>query len=143
MGEISLEKQHTETMAFGRFDFYSNFVVGAWTDDHATAEQVVLIRDLFDSFFRGEPYGYIGNRVNAHSVDVTKVRNVLHSAVNLKEIAFVIYSEIGQQVVMIEKAVYRSHDLQVFEDLKEAMLWMHNAMKAYELSKPGKNARTA
>jgi hypothetical protein len=61
----------------------------------------------------------------------------------LKEIAFVIYSEIGQQVVLIEKAVYRSHDLKVFEDLKEAMVWMHESMCAHGRKTEGSHQQTA
>ena len=125
------QKLHTENTGFGVYDFYDSFVVGEWTMDHATAEQVEALRNLFDSFYKGKPYGYVGNRVNPHSVDVAEIRRVLRMAENLKEVAFVIYSTVAQSIAYIEKTFYDSHELHVFADLEDAVVWMESAMLPY------------
>ena len=129
--ERSLSPLHTHKTSFGSYHFYEHFVVGEWTDDHASAEQVKTLRELFDEYFKGAPYGYIGNRVNPHSVDVAEVRKVLKGAENLKEIAFVTYTPMGQSVAYIEKAFYDSHNLHVFQTLEEALEWMAQAMQQH------------
>ncbi len=131
MEEKSFEKIKTEVTAFGVYDFYDNFVVGEWTEDHATAEQVDALRMCFDDFFGGKPYGYIGNRVNSHSVDVADVKSVLSQAKNLKEVAFVTYSTVSQSIAYVEKAFYKSHQLHIYSDLQEAMQWMSEEMTNY------------
>ena len=129
MSEISYRKIHTEDTGFGVYDFYDSFVVGKWQVEHATAEQVETLRNLFDSFFQGQPYGYVGNRINPHSVDVASIRNVLSKAENLRAVCFVIYSEVGENVAQIEKAIYHSHNLQIFSNLEGAIQWVGSEMK--------------
>ena len=129
--ERSSAPLHTHKTTFGNYHFYEHFVVGEWTDEHASAEQVEMLKGLFDDYFEGAPYGYIGNRVNPHSVDVAEVRKVLKSAENLKEVAFVTYTPMGQSVAYIEKAFYDSHNLHVFPTLEEALEWMCGAMQAH------------
>jgi len=128
MAESDIKKLHTETTRFGVYDFYQDFVVGKWTEDHATAEQVDELRVLFDSYFKGKSYGYIGDRINPHSVDVAKIRTVLKKAENLKKVCFVIYSTVAQSIAYIEKTFYDSHDLQIFSDLETAKEWMSEEM---------------
>ena len=128
MNEIPYQKLKTEVTDFGVYDFYQYFVVGEWTVDHATAEQVEILRILFDEFFQGKPYGYIGNRVNPHSVDVAEVRTVLQQAKNLKNVAYVIYSTVAQNVANVEKTFYDSHQLHVYSDLGKAIEWMSAEM---------------
>jgi len=131
MAGNSYKKQHTEITSFGIYDFYDGFVVGEWTDEHATAQQVAEIKILFDHYFQGKAYGYIGNRVNPHSVDVADVRDVLRKAQNLKEVAFVIYSNMAQTIAYIEKSFYDSHRLHVYSDLEQAMQWMATAIEGH------------
>lgn len=132
MGTEAFKKLRTEDTGFGIYEFYEDFVVGEWKVDHATAEQVETLRNLFDEFYKGESYGYIGNRVNPHSVDVAEVRHVLRRAENLKEVAFVIYSTVGQSIAYIEKTFYDSHELHIYSELEDAMQWMSEEMAKYK-----------
>lgn len=121
----------TIELDFGIFKIYKDFSVGEWTDNHVSPEQVIILIDLFDSEFEGRPYGYVANRINPHSIDVTGVARIGGSESNLKRIAFVSYTTTGRSIAYLEKGYYKKHDVEVFASLEKAIEWMHAGMIVY------------
>lgn len=132
--DADLEPQYrTLDLPFGTFQKYKRFVIGKWVASEATPQQVNDLRLLLDVEFEGMPYGYIGDRVNPHSVDTVGVSNVLKMAVNLKYIAFVTYNLQAEMIASFETQFYQSHQVSIFHDLKKAMNWMNEKMSPFDL----------
>lgn len=78
--------------------------------------------------FKGNPYGYISNRIYSYAVDPLVYRESAdHSS--LKAIAIVTNHELGQKSAELERSFYSDKNkFEIFTSYEDAMIWMKHTL---------------
>ncbi len=83
---------------------------------------------LGEEEFRGQPYGYISNRVFSYAVDPMVYRESA-AHLPLEAIAVVTNSELGWKSAQLEKNFYKNNNrFEVFRSYEEAVRWMNEIL---------------
>ncbi len=78
---------------------------------------------IYDTFFPNEKFGYLSNRVNDYSIDLSpELYKAVHP--NLVAIAVVCYSEVSYENANFEKTFYKNSPFKVFTDFDDAVKWL-------------------
>jgi len=110
---------------FGRVQIIDNILVAELNEGVLfDIEENNVLLELGLQVFKGQPYGYISNRVNSYAVNPLVYKNSSIET-NLKAIAIVTHDSIGKKNAMLEKQFYNdSNSFGIFETLEEAINWV-------------------
>lgn len=113
-------------LPFGKFDIYERYVVGE--PDFGVnmgIEEASIILDRVASRFN-RPWGYIGNRINANSVDPFAYHFAKKTCDQFQAIAIIAGTSATRQVAMLERhfAERENISFSIFEDLEVAKRWL-------------------
>ncbi len=85
--------------------------------------------EIYDLFFRHEPFGYLSNRVNDYSINLSpSLYQAIHP--NLCAVAAVCYNEVSLENALFEKTFYKTKPFQAFIDYDEAVRWLQQQLRA-------------
>ncbi|CAM3419209.1 hypothetical protein [Aequorivita lipolytica] len=111
-------------LSFGTARIYGN-IVEIIIDEGTVFHQGSLkeLFNLFDTHFPDENFGYISNRLNDYSIDLSPaLYQSFHK--NLTAVAALCYSEISYKNAMFEKAFYKHKPFDAFKDYDQAIKWI-------------------
>ncbi len=87
------------------------------------ADDLKELFELYDSHFQNKNFGYISNRINDYSIDLSpKLYKSIHS--NLVAVAAVCYTEFSYKAAQFEKVFYKNKPFEVFKSYYEAVEWL-------------------
>lgn len=128
MPQIPQDFINEESSELGTFYFYPNIVIGILKEgtilDLDTTSQLVA---LSERNFGLRDFVYISLRLHSYSVDPT-IYPLVSEMKNLKGIAIVSERDSYQKNFEVEKQFY-SHNMRIFNDLDEAILWSKNLIE--------------
>lgn len=131
----TLMKKQIE-LDFGKVQIYDNFLVAELNEGILLdVENNRTLLAIGYSEFRGNPYGYISNRVYSYAVDPLVYRESAEFP-SLKAIAVVSPSLIGRKSAEVERNFYKEKGtFAIFESFEEAYSWINTALCSKDLIK--------
>ena len=114
----------------GKLHFYEGFVVSEFNEGvHITfdnfSESLVLIKSIFEDC----PFGFIANRKNNYSINLTDAPNFNKNFPNLKAYAVVCNTLFGKGIFEIENQFF-NFNREIFKDLESAQNWVMNIINS-------------
>ena len=121
-------------LEFGIFKQYDRYILGT---PHKYANMGIpeareINRVIGQQYTK--PYGYIGNRVNIHSVDPTLYLYANKENPLLISVAIVVYSEASRKIAELEKQAADASGMKfgIFDDLDSAIEWTESKLDKVE-----------
>ncbi|MDN3723619.1 hypothetical protein QRD02_04440 [Aequorivita sp. SDUM287046] len=108
---------------FGTVTVFDN-IISIVVDEGATfkADDLAELFELYDTHFPNKNFGYISNRINDYSIELSpKLYRSVHS--NLVAIAAVCYTDASYRNAQFEKEFYKK-PFAVFRKYDDAVAWL-------------------
>jgi len=111
-------------VSFGTARFFNNIIELTINEgENVKLKDIDTLFELFDTYFPDTKFGYISNRINDYSIDLSPgLYKSFHE--NLVANAVVCYSEASFKNAKFEKEFYKQKPLEVFRDYDEALKWL-------------------
>ncbi len=124
----SIREQHT--LALGDLYFFDHFLIaefkeGVNIDFDNFKEASLLIRQ----FYGDRPIGFVSNRVNSYSINLTEAEKFNNAYPNLKAHAVVAYSTLSEKIYEIENHFFK-FKRELFHDIDEAIEWVEHILNS-------------
>lgn len=85
--------------------------------------KLVELFALFDKHFSDREFGYISNRINSYSINLSPgLYTAIHK--NLKALAAVCYTPMSKQSATFERKFYKYTHFEIFSDVESARKWL-------------------
>lgn len=123
-------------LEFGKVEIYDNFLVAELNEGILLdVENNRRLLEIGYTEFKGNPYGYISNRIFSYAVDPLVYRESAEFP-SLQAIAVVSPSSIGRQSAEVERNFYKDKGtFEIFESFEEAYSWINAALHSKDLIK--------
>lgn len=91
------------------------------------AKDLNELYEIFDTYFPNTKFGYISNRLNDYSIDLSpELYRSIHN--NLTAMAAVCYTESSYKNANFEKTFYKSKPFEVFKEYGNAVKWLKTCL---------------
>ena len=133
MTDISnLEGLHEKEFGIGSIFFNDTYVITNFSEgvdiNHNNFENV---GNYIKSHFKGKNFGYIANRENSYSINLTQANIFNEAFPNLKAYAVVAYNPITEKVFEIEDRFF-AFNRKSFRSLDSAIEWVERTLSDIE-----------
>lgn len=110
--------------SFGKVSVIDNIVIINIQEGYIfRAQDLKELFDTFNTFFPNQKFGYLTDRVNDYTLDLSPdLYKAIHP--NLKAIAAVCYTEASFKNAKFEKEFYKKGSFEAFTDFQEALSWL-------------------
>ncbi|HLW33526.1 MAG TPA: hypothetical protein VKX40_14785 [Aequorivita sp.] len=110
--------------SFGKVSIIDNIIVININEGYIfRANDLKELFDIFDTFFPNQKFGYLTNRVNDYTIDLSpELYKAVHP--NLTAIAAVCYNQASFKNAKFEKEFYKKGSFEAFTDFQEAVAWL-------------------
>jgi hypothetical protein len=85
------------------------------------------VTEIINIHFGSKPFGFIANRLNSYSIDLSDSTKFNSNLPNLKAYAVVVYNSITERVFEIENHFFK-YKREVFKDLENATEWVEKTL---------------
>jgi hypothetical protein len=85
------------------------------------------VTDIIKSHFGNKPFGFIANRLNSYSIDLTDATKFNANFPNLEAYAIVLYNSLTQRVFEIENHFFE-YNRAAFKTLETAAEWVEETL---------------
>ena len=80
--------------------------------------------EIFDVYFPDKKFGYISNRINDYSIELSpKLYKRIHP--NVAALAAICYTQSSYKSAQFEKEFYKNKPFEAFKNYDEAVAWLH------------------
>ncbi len=85
------------------------------------------VAEIIKTHFDNRPFGFIANRLNSYSINLTDATKFNANFPNLKAYAIVVYNSLTQRVFEIENYFFK-FNREAFKNLENAAEWVENTL---------------
>lgn len=114
----------TYDVNIGKLYIFENYVVGEYKDGlHVTFDDYEDVRDKIEKHFEDRPFGFIANRINSYSLEITEGPKFKKAFPKLMAYAVIAYNEQTKRNVELENHFYL-FNRHCFDSLEEGEKWV-------------------
>jgi len=85
------------------------------------------VTEIIKKQFDDKPFGFIANRLNSYSINLTDASTFNSNFPNLKAYAIVVYNSLTQRVFEIENHFFK-FNRQAFKSIEQAIEWVEDTL---------------
>ncbi|WP_228851846.1 hypothetical protein [Aegicerativicinus sediminis] len=113
----------------GTLYIFDNYVVGEYKDGlHVTFDDYEDVRDKIEKHFDDKPFGFIANRINSYSLEITEGPKFKKAFPNLMAYAVIAYTHQTKRNVELENHFYLFNRC-CFDNLLEGEEWVSEQLR--------------
>lgn len=114
----------TYDVTIGKIYVFDNYVVSEYNDGlHITFDDYEDVRDRIEKHFIDRPFGFIANRINSYSLEITEAPKFKKAFPKLSAYAVIAYNEQTRRNVELENHFYL-FNRKCFDSLEEGEDWV-------------------
>ncbi|MDA0346837.1 MAG: hypothetical protein O3C43_04850 [Verrucomicrobia bacterium] len=130
-----MDSFETYELDFGTFKKFDRYILGIPNKySNLGIPEARKVHRIIGSQFT-QNYGYIGDRINHHSVDPTVYLYVGKESPLLKSVAIIVYSESSRTIAELEEQAANTvaFNFGIFDDLESAVAWTLSGLDKLDL----------
>lgn len=108
----------------GSVFLFQNYIIVQFNEGvDINFDNFAQVSNIIKTNFENRPFGFIANRVNSYSINLTDARLLNKNFPNLIAYAVVTYNSISEKVFEIENQFFE-YNRNTFKDLESAVEWV-------------------
>ncbi|BAO77603.1 hypothetical protein [Winogradskyella sp. PG-2] len=112
----------------GSVYLFENYIVTEFKEGvDINFENFKEVAEIINRQFSNRPFGFIANRLNSYSIDLTDAKKFNTHFPNLKAYAIVVYNALTQRVFEIENHFFEFNRA-AFKDIENATEWVEETL---------------
>jgi hypothetical protein len=120
-------------LKFGEVTICDHYIIGVMNEgENINIEMVSEITSLANKYYKGEPWGYISNRIHSYALDPIVHLEAPEFEKNMVAFAAVTHRKETEITTVIEKEINKIHKLgyefATFTDLDKAKDWVKSVL---------------
>ncbi|MBV7268334.1 hypothetical protein [Winogradskyella luteola] len=122
-------KDHTLLKTnLGSVYLFDNYIITDFKEGiDITFDNFNEVSEIIKVYFEDRPFGFIANRVNSYSINLTDASKFNANFPNLKAYAVVVYNTITERVFEIENHFF-TFNRSVFKEIDSAVTWIEESL---------------
>ena len=123
------KKDHTcHNVTLGRLYLFDNYVVAEFKEGvDINFDNFSDVTEIIKKQFNDQPFGFISNRLNSYSIDLTDATKFNTYFPNLKAYAIVAYTAMTRRVFEVENHFF-NFNREAFKNLELAAEWVEHTL---------------
>jgi len=123
------KKDHTRhNVTLGSLYLFDNYVVAEFKEGvDINFDNFSDVTEIVKKKFNDKPFGFIANRLNSYSIDLTDATKFNTYFPNLKAYAIVAYTVMTRRVFEVENHFF-TFNREVFKNLEQASEWVEKTL---------------
>ncbi len=124
-----MNKDHTLLKTnLGSVYLFDNYIITDFKEGiDITFDNFNEVSEIIKVYFEDRPFGFIANRVNSYSINLTDASKFNANFPNLKAYAVVVYNTITERVFEIENHFF-TFNRSVFKEIDSAVTWIEESL---------------
>jgi hypothetical protein len=114
----------------GSVYLFDNYVVTEFKEGvDVNFDNFKEVSEIIKTHFNNKPFGFIANRLNSYSIDLTDAKKFNANFPNLEAYAIVLYNSLTQRVFEIENHFFE-YNRAAFKTLENAAEWVEETLQS-------------
>ena len=112
----------------GKVYLFDNYVITEFNEGvDINFDNFNEVTEIIKKQFDDKPFGFIANRLNSYSINLTDASTFNSNFPNLKAYAIVVYNSLTQRVFEIENHFFK-FNRQAFKSIEQAIEWVEDTL---------------
>ena len=112
----------------GKVYLFDNYVITEFNEGvDINFDNFNEVTEIIKKQFDDKPFGFIANRLNSYSINLTDASEFNSNFPNLKAYAIVVYNSLTQRVFEIENHFFK-FNRQAFKSIEQAIEWVDDTL---------------
>ena len=124
------------TVSLGDLYFFENYLVTEFNEgENVTFKNFKEVSEAIKEHYGNSPIGFIANRVNSYSIDLSDHKLLNNGLTNIKAYAVIVHKPMSKQIFEIENHFFNVNgspsNRKSFSNIKDAMEWVEGCLSDF------------